>query len=146
MSTGIHGYGAVLGIGTAVSSVTTVTNISSISGPNQSRDSIDISTLASGTITKEFVPGMVDPGEMTLELNYNETETPVLTGTTIGINNHYPIYYSIQFPDATASTASSKFSGSCFITALGHALDNGSKISQSVTLKLNGPATYSTSA
>ena len=146
MSTGIHGYGAVLGLGTAVSSVATITNISSISGPNQSRDAIDITTLASASITKEFIPGMVDPGELTMELNYNETEALVLTAATYGLGNHYPVYYKIQFPDSTNTSASSNFSGSGFITALGHALDTGSKISQSVTLKLTGPATYSTSA
>jgi len=150
MSTGIHGYGAVLKLGTAgaaYSNCTTIGNISSISGPNQSRDSIDISTLASTSITKEFIPGMVDPGEITMEVNYNETDALVLTGTTVGINNHYPIAFALAFPDAvfTAATSVSSFIGSGFITALGHALDTGSKISQSVTLKLTGPLTYSTS-
>lgn len=153
MSTGIHGYGAVFKLytaATAISSATTIANISSIGGPNQTRDSADITTLASGTITKESVPGLVDPGEMTLELNYNETDAPVLTNTTVGINRHYPIYFALDFPDVAATaagtSAGSSFCGQGFITALGHALDTGSKISQSVTLKLTGPLTYSTAA
>ena len=148
MSTGIHGYGAVLKLGTTnvSSNATAVGNITSIGGPNQSRDSIDITTLASASITKEFIPGMVDPGEITMELNYNETDAGLLTGTTVGINNHYPVYFMLDFPDATATAASSSFEGQGFVTALGHALDTGSKISQSVTLKLTGPLTYTTSA
>jgi hypothetical protein len=150
MSTGIHGYGAVLKLGTVganYASSTTIGNVSSISGPNQSRDAIDITTLASTSITKEFIPGMVDPGEITMEVNYNETDAALLVGTTVGINNHYPIAFHLAFPDATFTTATavSSFIGSGFITALGHALDTGSKISQSVTLKLTGPLTYSTS-
>jgi hypothetical protein len=149
MSTGIHGYGAVLKMytaSTAISNATTLGNVSSISGPNQSRDAIDITTLASGTITKEAVPGMVDPGEMTMELNYNETDAVPLTGSTIGMNQHYPIFFAIDFPDHSATTTSSSFKGQGFITALGHALDTGSKISQSVTLKLTGPLTYNSTA
>lgn len=148
MSTGIHGYGATLKLGTSAVSgaATAIANIVSIGGPNQTRDSIDVSTLASASITKEFIPGMVDPGEITLELNYNETDAPILTGTTVGINNHYPVYFMLDFPDATATAASSSFEGMGFITALGHALDTGSKISQSVTLKLTGPLTYTTAA
>jgi hypothetical protein len=149
MSTGIHGYGSTFRLytaATAYANATTIANISSIGGPNVSRDGIDISTLASGTITKEAIPGMVDPGEITLELNYNETDAPVLSNTTIGINQHYPVYFAINFPDAgvASTTAASSFVGSGFITSLGHALDTGSKISQSVTLKLTGPLTYST--
>jgi hypothetical protein len=153
MSTGIHGYGAIFKLytaDTALTNATTLGNISSISGPNQSRDSIDISTLASGTITKEYVPGMVDPGEMTFELNYNETNAAVVTNSTVGLNKHYPIYFAIDLPDPTSTspgtTLGSSFSGQGFIASLGHALDTGSKISQSITLKLTGPLTYSTAA
>jgi hypothetical protein len=152
MSTGIHGYGAVLKLGTdgVSSNATSVANITSISGPNMTRDSVDISTLTSASITKEFVPGLIDPGEITLEINYNETDAALLTGTTVGINNHYPIYIAMNFPDATATAASgtvgSSFEGMGFITSLGHALDTGSKISQSCTIKLTGALTYTTSA
>jgi hypothetical protein len=146
MSTGIHGYGAVLKMGSAASSVASLANISSISGPNMTRDSVDISTLTSTNITKEFIPGLVDGGEITCELNYNETDAVILTGTTYGINNHYPVYWEIEFPDTASISAASSFNGAGFITSLGHTLDTGSKISQSVTIKLTGAVTYSTAA
>jgi len=68
MSDSVHGHGAVLSIGG-----TTIGNIISITGPNQTRDSIDVSTMDSTSKWREFIPGMLDAGEVTFTCNYDGT-------------------------------------------------------------------------
>jgi len=130
MSDGSHGHGTSLSIGG-----TTVGNIVSISGPDQSRDNIDISTMDSSSKWREYIPGMIDAGELTVEVNYD--------GTASGDAN-----FLSQQITATAQTClitfpdTSSFSCSGFITGLGYAIPFDDKVSQSVTLKLTGTPTY----
>lgn len=66
---GILGYGTTFFIhnGTTLTPVTDVTNISP---PSPTKDVVDITTYASPGRTRERIAGLVDPGEMTLEMNY----------------------------------------------------------------------------
>ena len=80
MSDGTHGHGSSLAVGG-----TTIANIISIAGPNQTRDPIDISTFDSTSAFREFIPGMLDPGEYTLELNYDGSAS----GTANDLNTFF---------------------------------------------------------
>ncbi len=62
MSDGTIGFGASLVVcdTTAFTTVTTVGNIQSITGPGQTRDSVDYSTMSSTSKFREFLPGMWD--------------------------------------------------------------------------------------
>jgi predicted secreted protein len=130
MSVGIHGHGSVLTFGG-----TAVGNIVSISGPSVSRDSIDISTMDSSNKWREFIPGMIDAGEISCELNYDGTTISKLLADNL---------------TSTAQTVTIKmdneglWSGSGFITSLGHTIPFDDKIQQSVSLKLTGALTHST--
>lgn len=132
MSDGIHGYGASLSIGG-----TDVGNIISISGPDQARDSIDISTMDSSNKFREFIPGMLDSGEITVELNYDGTAA----GTADALNT-LKTASALTVLVTFQGTATSTFSCSGFITALGHAIPFDDKVTQSLGLKLTGSATY----
>ena len=130
MSTGIHGHGATLSIGTTP---TAIANIISISGPEIQRDSIDISTMDSGTKHREFIPGMIDSGEITAELNFDGTTVAAMlkaqttaSATTI----------ALTIPDGDGSTNKSTYAGTGFITALGHAIPFDDKVTQTVGIKL----------
>ena len=67
MSDGTHGHGTTLAGGTTG----TIGNIISVSGPDQTRDAIDISTMDSTNKWREFIPGMIDAGEVTFDINYD---------------------------------------------------------------------------
>ena len=130
MSDGTHGHGTSLSCGG-----TAVGNIISLSGPDQSRDSIDISTMDSTSKWREFIPGMIDAGEVTLDLNYD--------GSAAGTANLLAAHLTstaetwlVTFPDT------STWSSSGFMTALGHAIPFDDKITQSVTVKFTGSPTY----
>lgn len=64
---GVAAFGAVLTVGTAVAEVT------SISGPNITTDMIDVSSHDSADQAREFVAGMIDGGELTIDGNLTTT-------------------------------------------------------------------------
>jgi len=136
MSDGLHGHGAILTLGG-----TAIGNIISIGGPDMSKDAIDKSTMDSTNKWREFFGGMKDGGEISLEINYD--------GTALGTANLLAAQMTetaqsvaLVFPDGTNSTASSDFSFSGFLTALGHAIPLDDKVTQSVTIKVTGTPTY----
>ena len=138
MSDGKHGHGASLSIGN-----TTIGNITSISGPSEVKDSIEISTMDSTTKSREFIPGMLDAGEITLELNYDGGASGIadkLDTIYKATNTNYSVL--ITFNDSTVASARSTFTSVGFVTALGHAIPFDDKVSQSVSIKLTGVPTY----
>jgi predicted secreted protein len=141
MSDGFHGHGAVLTVNDATNT-TTVGNIISIGGPSQARDPIDISTVDSASKFREFVPGMLDAGEVTMEINYDGTAA----GTADKLNTlktATAMTWTVTIDDA-ATTAQTNSSWACagFVTALGHAIPFDDKVTQSVTIKCTGLPTY----
>lgn len=133
MSTGIHGHGASLTI-----AATAVGNINTISGPNLTRDSIDISTMDSGTKHREFIPGMIDAGEISVDLQYDGTTVATLLKNQLTASAQAIV---LSVPDAGTVTTSSTYTGTGFITSLGHAIPHDDKVTQSVGIKLTGTLT-----
>ena len=80
--------GALLGLGTKIQkgdgtspeSFTTIAEVGSITGPSQSNDFLDVTSMDS--TAREFVAGLADPGEISFSTNYiptNTTHKAVLT-------------------------------------------------------------------
>ena len=130
MSTGIHGHGTTLTIGG-----TAVGNIMSISGPNITRDSIDISTMDSTSKMREFIPGMIDNGEVSVDLNFDGTTISALLAAQLTATAQAIV---ITMSDTDTAT----WTGTGFITSLGHAIPFDDKVTQSVGLKFTGALTY----
>ena len=131
-SKGTHGHETTLAGGT----VGDVGNIISISGPDMSRDAIDISTMDSTNKAREFIAGLYDAGELTAEINYdgssggtaNNLHTAFLLGT--------PEVWTVTFPDTSTWVTNG------FITNLSHAIPVDDKITQSVTIKFTSGPVY----
>ena len=145
MSSGDHGHGAQLYYGsiTNISSGTAIGNVISITGPNQTRDSIEISGMDSTNKWREFVPGMIDAGEITVEWNFHGSAS----GNADGLDDQLTAsayVWTVNFNDGTDTvlTNQSQWRASGIITALGHAIPFDDKITQSLTLKLTGAPTY----
>jgi predicted secreted protein len=137
MSDGIHGHGATLKCG-----ATAVGNITSISGPSQARDPIDISTMDSTSKHREFIPGMLDAGEISFDCNYD--------GTAAGSANFLNTWRTNTADTWTVTFnnngTTSSWACKAFITALGHAIPFDDKVTQSVTVKCTGVPTYTDQA
>jgi predicted secreted protein len=129
MTTGYHGHGTTFSIGG-----TSVGQIVSISGPNLSRDSIDISNMGSTNKWKEFLPGMLDAGECTIELIYDGTTVATLLAAQLTASASTMV---VTYPD------NGTWSAAGFITSLGHSVSFDDAVKQSVGVKFTGAGTAS---
>jgi predicted secreted protein len=137
MSTANHGHGGILSF-----AATAIGNVLSISGPSITVDSLDISTMGSTGKEREFIPGMIDNGEITAELNYDGSSGGDANVLNAQVTATAAQALVIQFGDHTTPTSASKFESSAFITALGAEIPFDGKVTQSVTFKLTGQKTY----
>lgn len=159
MSDGEHGHDTKLyaTVVTNPSSFTAIGNVISISGPSQTRDAIEISTMDSTSKFREFLPGMLDAGEITFDVNYDGSaggNAAILGGTnaTTGLlkSNNTSLTYYLVFNDSplthTTVVTNLAYHSHWFckglMTALGHAIPFDDKITQSVTIKLTGLPTF----
>jgi len=148
MSDGEHGFGAVLTFGgTLTTPITTGTsiigNIVTLSRSGGGRDAIDKSTAESTGKAREFIPGMIDPGEISATVNLdtssggvaNSLETAYASGTTAAIQIVLPL-----------TSATSSFLCLGFVQNLGNEVPFDDKMTQSVTFKLTGVPTFTDQA
>ncbi len=131
-SSGTHGHGSSLAGGT----VGDVGSIISMSVDGQTRDPIDISTMDSTNKFREFISGMADAGEITVEINYN--------GASGASANDLQTAYALGSAEEWTFTMpdTSKLVVQGFITSLGIAVPFDDKITQSFTIKLTGVPVY----
>ena len=142
MIAGLHGHGTIISFAPIPDRTpeALIGNIMSISGPDQSRDTIDTSTMDSAAKWREFISGMLDAGEITMEVNYDGAsggDANTLQARLVADIEQW----TITFNDVGAEAAS-KYVVDGFVTALGTATPFDDKITQSVTIKLTGAATY----
>ena len=126
-TTAYHGHGTTLTIGG-----TSVGQIISISGPNQTRDSIEVSNMGSTSKWREFIPGMLDAGECTLDVVYDGTTVATLLAAQLTATANT---VAVTFPDSGTWTAAG------FITSLGHSVPYDDKVTQSVGIKFTAAPT-----
>lgn len=137
MSDGKSGYATTLTGSVSLA----IGQIMSISGPDQTADVIDVSTMdspqigAAGAGFREKIVGILRSGELTFELVYaDDTDSTALDAA---------------LRDTTGETWTIAFGGTldtwvCFgyVSALGYATPHDDKITQSVTIKFTGVPVY----
>lgn len=136
-SDAISGVGTLFQIGdgnSASEQFSSVAEINTISGPNITRDVIDVTSLDSTDGWREFIAGFRDGGEVTLELNFTIAGyDKFLDYLQLDESNNY----QCVLPDTTNTT----LGYAAIITNLGLAVPTDSKVTQSVTLKVTGAVT-----
>lgn len=131
-STGTHGHGSSLAGGT----VGDVGSIISMSVDGMTRDSIDKSTMDSTNKFREFISGMADAGEITVEINYNGASGASANDLNTAFQLGDAEEWTFTLPDTSKVVAQG------FITNLGIAVPFDDKITQSFTIKLTGVPVY----
>lgn len=124
------GHGTVLTGGTSG----IIGEITNISGPNESVDSVDVTSFDSANTSQDFIPGLIDGGEITFTVIYDGTAAgtaDALQTAFLGPEEEWEIVY----PDGSSDTADGS------VTALGKQIPNGDKITQDVTIKFTGKVT-----
>lgn len=126
-----HGSSFAYGDGASPELFTAIAEVTSITPPSDNIDIIDATHMASPNNTREYIQGLVDPGEASIEMNF----TPGAGGDTAiqsirsagGTRN-----YQITFPSGTTWT----FAG--ILTGYEPAVPVDDKMTATVTFKVTG--------
>lgn len=136
---GIDGFGTALQRGdgaTPTETFTTIANSTKIKGPGIKRETIDVTAHDSAEGWMEFVGGLKDAGEISLDINYDPADHDVLV---TDFDDEDPRNYRLVFPDDDATT----WSFSAILTEFEPEAPYDDKIEASLTFKLTGKPTLS---
>jgi predicted secreted protein len=116
---------------------TTIANVTSISGPDRKRETIDVTAHDSPDQYMEFIGGLKDGGEVALEINYDPSETTHDLDEdfddTVARN-----YRVVILPD-TADEHTWAIAG--IMTELGDEFPYDDKMARKMTIKITGKPT-----
>ena len=122
--------GTVLTLGSAIAELTNIT------GPGIKLDLIDVTSHSSASKFREFVPGLADAGEFSLEGNFTDAaDANILLALLVA--RTLTTGATIVFPNTEAST----WTFNCFVTAYATGEPHDGKLSFSATLKVTGVPT-----
>lgn len=113
---------------------TALANVTSIGGPARSRETIDMTAHDSPDAWMEFVGGLKDGGEISLELNYDPTE--VTHDLDADFDDAAPRNYQVVILPGTADEHTWTIKG--VLTELSDEFPYDDKMARSVTLKVSG--------
>ena len=138
-SLAFDGYGVSIGWGDGTSSegFTDFAEVMSVSLPSENTEFIDVTHATSPNKRREFIAGLVDPGEVTMELNMVQADYAQLRGDLGGAARNY----QITIPDDNYSTEPVVIFPA-IVTSLEVEIGVEDKVTVSVTLKVSGAVTY----
>lgn len=128
---GLDGFGTLLkrGDGADPEVFTTIAGLSSITGPGLERETLDVTAHDSPDAYREFLGGIKDPGEVSVEVNYDPSVHDVFVDDFDDLN---PRNYQITWPDGTV------WDIAAFITAFEPTAPFDDKLSATATFKVTG--------
>ncbi|GAA2985333.1 phage tail tube protein [Streptomyces fulvorobeus] len=135
---GINAFGTLLkrGDGEAVEVFTAIANATNISGPGLSRKTIDTTAHDSPDKYMEFVGGLVDPGEVSVDVNYDPADHDTLVAD---LNDVEPRNYQLVFPTTPAAT----WAIAAVMKGFEPTAPYDDKLTASITFKVSGKPTIS---
>lgn len=131
---GIDGFGADF-IKYSGTNTTAVGGVTSISGPDMEGADLDVSDMDSPNGFREFIPGIVDGGEASLELNWQKTQQTTLHG-----------YWRSTGSFRVVWSDGSKLEFDGYMKSLGTETPFDDKVSASATFKVSGKPTFTGAA
>lgn len=130
---GRNAFGTQLlrGDGEEVETFEPIANVTTISGPEISRETIDVTAHNTTDAWMEFVGGLKDAGEVSVDVNYDPALHDVLVQD---FEDQNPRNYQIVFP-VTPAVA---WSFTAILTGFSSEAPYDDKLSASLTLKVSG--------
>lgn len=135
---GIDGFGTQLkrGDGEGPEGFTAIANVTNVSGPGLSRDTVDVSAHDSPDKHREFVGSLVDPGEVSIDVNYDPAVHDLLIADLI---DEEPRNFQLVFPTTPAAT----WAFAAVMTGFEPSAPFDDKLTASITYKVSGKPTIS---
>jgi predicted secreted protein len=109
----------------------TIAEVNSITGPDKSRNTIDVTSLDSTAGYMEFIGSFRDGGEVGLEMNFTRDTYDLMNDDFESDSSQN---YRIVLPD----TGNTRFYFVGYVTALGMAIPKDDKVTSTVTIKITG--------
>ena len=132
------GYGAQLGYGTDGNSYTSILQTVDLGGPEPEVGAVGITNNDSPDNTKEYMPGMVEPGEMEFEVVYKKS---VCAAVYALHGDGVTYFWKLTYPDGSHWT----FKG--FVTTFGtEAPTEEGAMKNTVGIKLTNKPVYTPGA
>ncbi len=133
MSDAVSGVGALFRKWTG-SAWVSIGEVLTISGPNMSRETIDVTNLASTGGYREFIASFRDPGTVSFNMNFNRSDYDTMK---TDFESDVVQDYEIMLPDT--DNTSLEFSG--LVTELPLDISGDSQITCNVSIKVTGQVT-----
>lgn len=142
MTSATSGYGTLLKEGDAGSpeSFTTIAEVRTLTGPSSTMSPIDVTNHQSTSGWREFVAGLLDGGQVTMEVNYlpaNATHN-ASAGFLNTFENKTSRNFLLRFPDAAGTTWA--FTG--FFDSVTPTAPIDGALTASVSIKITGVVTF----
>lgn len=138
MGEGISAFGTTLKIGDGATPevFSAIAEVTNVGGPGMSMDTVDITSHGSAGGWKEYAGGLLDGGEIKLELNFLPGNTSQQSLST-ALSARSKKNFKLVFPDTPATT----WSFAAFVTNFEPSAPVDGKLGASVTLKITGQPT-----
>lgn len=117
--------------------LTELDEVFNITLPDDQADEVDVTHYKSPNRRKEFISGLIDGGEMEVEMNYiagSPTDTLLTAAKAAGDVRPW----EVTIPNGTAGW---KFGGSGFVKSYVKAIPNEDKLTATVTIRVSGAVT-----
>ncbi len=135
MTQGIIGLGAAFQYDTTgLGNFATITEVVDVHGPKLKLKDVNFSNMDSAGAVEEFVPGMIDPGEFTLVVNYSKGVLAALMGI-IRIVRQFKVILS----------ENSTWLCTGYINSLDHGIPHNDKVVLNVGIKVTGLPVFTSS-
>ena len=131
-STGHLGFGTIVNIGGS-----NAPNLRQVSTPEISVDMKDITSHGSASQFRDFIAGLKDGGEVTLEGNFNygmNINTVFLTGLDAGT----AVTVAVELPSSAEATYGSTWTFTGYVSQFGGASPYDDLMTYKVTIKVSG--------
>jgi predicted secreted protein len=122
------------GDGASAEVFTAIAEVNSISGPNKTRATIDVTSLDSTGGYREFIAGFRDAGEVTLNMNFTRDGY-------VDMNTDFESDSSVNYQIVLSDTGATTLDFAGWVTSLGMAVPMDDKVTADVTVKIDGQVT-----
>lgn len=141
-SNAVSAFGTLVKIGdgaTPTEGFTTIAELRKVSGPKLKLETIDVTVHNTAEPWRQFIGGLLDGGEVTLDLNFIPTDGThnYSAGLLSDMVNRVQRNFQIEFPDSGNTT----WTFTALVTAFDMNSEPSSVLQATVTLKLSGSPT-----
>lgn len=121
----------------------TIGNVTNITGPSMSKDTIDTTALDTTGGYRTFITGFKNAGTLTFTLMFEKEEYSTLKAA---FDSDVAKSIEVILPDGTTAETGSKLSFSGFVTEIPLTIPPDDKITCDVTIQISGPVTFTPAA